>query len=64
MHGGRFLNGITSWLAEASSEQKRTLLAASLGWMLDSMDVMLYALVLGQVQREMHLSPAVSGAMM
>jgi MFS family permease len=61
---GRFLNGITSWLSEASSQQKRTLLAASLGWMLDSMDVMLYALVLGQVQREMHLSAAVSGAMM
>ena len=35
-----------------------------LGWMLDSMDVMLYALVLGQVQRELHLSAAMSGAMM
>jgi MFS family permease len=58
------LNEITSWLTEASREQKRTLLAASLGWMLDSMDVMLYALVLGQVQREMHLSAATSGAMM
>ncbi len=58
------MNGITSWLAEASADQKRTLLAASLGWMLDSMDVMLYALVLGQVQREMHLSAAQSGAMM
>ena len=58
------MNGITSWLTEASAEQKRTLLAASLGWMLDSMDVMLYALVLGQVQREMHLSAAMSGAMM
>ena len=44
----RCLNGITSWLAEASREQKRTLVAASLGWMLDSMDVMLYALVLGE----------------
>ena len=32
--------------------------------MLDSMDVMLYALVLGAVQREMHLRPAMSGAMM
>ena len=58
------MNGITSWLSEASTEQKRTLIAASLGWMLDSMDVMLYALVLGQVQREMHLSAAMSGAMM
>jgi MFS family permease len=58
------LSAIVSWLAEASGEQKRTLLAASLGWMLDSMDVMLYALVLGEVQREMHLSAAMSGAMM
>ncbi len=52
------MNPIYGWLAEASSEQKRTLLAAFLGYMLDSMDVMLYALVLGQVQREMHLSAA------
>jgi MFS family permease len=58
------LTGITTWLFEASPEQRRTLLAASLGWMLDSMDVMLYALVLGEVQREMHLSAALSGAMM
>jgi len=58
------LNEIYGWLAEASPEQKRTLLAASLGWMLDSMDVMLYALVLGQVQRTMHLSAEASGAMM
>ena len=58
------MNELYAWLAEASAEQKRTLLAASLGWMLDSMDVMLYALVLGPVQREMHLSPPLSGAMM
>ena len=57
------MNGIYGWLAEASGEQKRCLLAAFLGYMLDSMDVMLYALVLGQVQREMHLSAALSGAM-
>lgn len=58
------MSELTNWLTEASPEQKRTLLSASLGWMLDSMDVMLYALVLGQVQREMHLSEAMSGAMM
>ena len=58
------MGNIASWLVEASREQKRTLLAASLGWMLDSMDVMLYALVLGEVRREMHLSAAMSGAMM
>jgi len=32
--------------------------------MLDAMDVMLYAFALGQIQREMHLTAAVSGAMM
>jgi MFS family permease len=58
------LNGILGWLLEATREQKRTLAAASLGWMLDSMDVMLYALVLGEVQRTLHLSAAMSGAMM
>jgi MFS family permease len=58
------LNRIFGWLVEASQQQKRAVLAASLGWMLDSMDVMLYALVLGQVQRAMHLSATLSGAMM
>jgi MFS family permease len=56
--------GMFAWLIDATPDQRRALLAASLGWMLDSMDVMLYALVLGQVQREMHLSAALSGAMM
>jgi MFS family permease len=58
------LNGVFGWLIQASREKKRALLAACLGWMLDSMDVMLYALVLGQVQRAMRLSAAMSGAMM
>ena len=58
------MNGIYGWLTQASRDQKRALLAASLGWMLDSMDVMLYALVLGQVQHSLHLSAAMSGAMM
>jgi len=57
-------NGITSWLTAATRQQRRTIIAAGLGWMLDSMDVMVYAMVLGEVQREMHLSAAASGAMM
>ena len=60
---GTLLDGAIGWLTSASAEQKRALLAASLGWMLDSMDVMLYALVLGEVQREMLLSAAIGGAM-
>jgi MFS family permease len=58
------LKGIFTWITEATRDQKRSLLAAFLGYMLDAMDVMLYAFVLGQVQREMHLSAAMSGAMM
>jgi MFS family permease len=57
-------NSITGWLAESSPEQRRALVAASLGWMLDSMDVMIYALVLGQVQQELNLTTSQSGAMM
>ncbi len=57
-------NDLTGWLAESSPEQRRTLVAASLGWMLDSMDVMIYALVLGQVQHELNLNTSQSGAMM
>ena len=58
------MKAIYGWLTEASGEQKRNLAAASLGWMLDSMDVMLYALVLGQIQRAMHLTASISGALM
>ncbi|MDE3200271.1 MAG: MFS transporter [Acidobacteriota bacterium] len=58
------MNAFYGWLLNATREQKRALLAASLGWMLDSMDVMLYALVLGPIQRDMHLSSAMSGVMM
>jgi len=53
-----------SFLTTASPPQRRALLAASLGWMLDSMDVMLYAMVLPSVARDLHLSSALSGAMM
>ncbi len=44
--------------------QRRTLLAASLGWMLDSMDVMLYALVVPSVRTDLHLSSAEAGLIM
>jgi len=52
------------WLLSASPLQRRALLAASLGWMLDSMDVMLYALVLPQAQKDLHMSTAVGGLLM
>ncbi len=43
--------------------QWKTLLAAQLGWMLDAMDVMLYAFALTAIQREFGLSSRVAGAL-
>ena len=48
------------WRA-ASPEARRALLAASLGWMLDSFDVMLYALVLATLMGELGMSGATAG---
>ncbi len=53
----------TPWsaLAEATPAQRRTLLAAALGWMLDAFDVMLYALVVAHIMRDLHMSKATVG---
>jgi MFS family permease len=48
-------------LLQASPGQRRTLLAAALGWMLDAFDAMLYALVLTYVMRDLGMSKATSG---
>ncbi|MBZ5656988.1 MAG: MFS transporter [Acidobacteriia bacterium] len=48
-------------LQQATTEQRRTLLAAALGWMLDAFDAMLYALVLTHVMRDLGMSKATSG---
>jgi MFS family permease len=45
----------------ANPGQRRTLLAAALGWMLDAFDAMLYALVLAYVMRDLGMSKATSG---
>jgi MFS family permease len=41
----------------------RSLIAGGLGWMLDAMDVTLYALVLVDVQREFHFDNATAGSL-
>lgn len=53
-----------AWLRQSSVMQRRVLLAASLGWMLDSMDVMLYALVVPSLRSDLHLTAASAGLIM
>jgi MFS family permease len=47
--------------SETTAAQRKTLLAAALGWALDAFDVMLYVLVLAYITREMHMSKATAG---
>jgi len=44
-----------------STAQRRTLLAAGLGWMLDAFDVMLYSIVLATLMREFGMTQATAG---
>ncbi len=50
-----------AWFRRASTEQRRALVAACLGWMLDSMDVMLYAMVLAHLMRDLQMSTSTAG---
>ncbi len=49
------------WWAEASPEARRSLVAASFGWMLDSFDVMLYAMVIATLMAELDMSKSTAG---
>ncbi len=52
------------WLTGATTAQKRALLTTSLGWMLDSMDMMLFSLVLADLERDLRMSAATAGLLM
>jgi len=47
--------------AQTTSAQRRTLVAAALGWMLDAFDAMLYALVLAHVMRDLGMTKGTAG---
>ena len=49
------------WWQSATPAAKRALVAASLGWMLDSFDVMLYALVLTALMRDLGMDAPTAG---
>ena len=46
---------------QTTSEQRRTLIAASLGWALDAFDVMLYAMVITYIMRDLGMSKGMAG---
>jgi MFS family permease len=52
------------WQLAAQPARRNALLAASLGWMLDSMDVMLYSMVIPAAQKDLHMSAGVAGGIM
>ncbi len=53
--------GLFGWWRGGTIEGKRALVAASLGWMLDSFDVMLYALVLTALMRDIGIDAPTAG---
>jgi MFS family permease len=52
-----------AWWRRAGPGPKRALLAASLGWMLDGFDVMLFVLVQKSVMADLHLAPTGAGTL-
>ena len=53
--------GLFGWWREGTVEGRRALIAAALGWMLDSFDVMLYALTLASIMPALGLSKETAG---
>lgn len=51
------------WLRSASPAARRGLLAATLGWMLDSFDIFLYSLVLTAILKDFGISTTIGGAL-
>jgi MFS family permease len=54
-------NATFGWWKAADPEARRALVAASLGWMLDSFDVMLYALVLAALMLDLGMAKDIAG---
>lgn len=50
-----------AFITEVGPGQRRTLVAAALGWMLDAFDVMLYSLVVAHIMRDLHMSKQSAG---
>ena len=51
----------SGWWSEISPPQRHALIAATLGWVLDNMDVLMYAIVLADIIKYFHISAATGG---
>src|ERR671924_756524 len=50
-------------IRQATPGQRRTLLAAAMGWALDAFDAMLYSLVLALLMRDLGMSKTIAGSL-
>src|SRR5215813_6972308 len=55
------LRGTLTEFQNTTPQQRRALVAAALGWMLDAFDVMLYALVVSRIMLDLHMSKPIAG---
>ena len=55
--------GLFGWWQQGTPEARKALIAAALGWMLDSFDVMLYALVLTSIMADLGIGRDTAGAL-
>src|ERR1700719_3017133 len=55
------LTSLSPAFSQVTSAQRRTLIAAALGWMLDAFDAMLYALVVVHIMRDLGMSKSTAG---
>jgi MFS family permease len=53
--------GLMAWWRAGTPEGRRALMAGGLGWMLDSFDVMLYALVLAALMKDLGMAKFTAG---
>jgi MFS family permease len=54
--------GPFAWWREGSPDAHRALIAAALGWMLDAFDVMIYALLLASIVKDLGITQQTAGA--
>ena len=56
------VGGPFAWWREGSPDAHRALIAAALGWMLDAFDVMIYALLLASIVKDLGITQQTAGA--